>query len=114
MHERFPVSVPQRFKGRALILKMLVIEPLTANMHVVNALHTKNFSLAQSNNAFATDVKMAVTATFELVAIKEPPKSSRSMSQTEITGYIEDEQVKLLHGKQAFPKHVKTQAGDPW
>ena len=66
MHERFPVSVPQRFKGRALILKMLVIESLTANMHVVNALHTKNFSLAQSNNAFATDVKVAVTATFEL------------------------------------------------
>ena len=41
VHERFPVSVPQRFKGRALILKMLVIEPLTANMHVVSALHTK-------------------------------------------------------------------------
>ena len=71
VHERFPVSVPQRFKGRALILKMLVIEPLTANMHVVNALHTKNFSLAQSNNASATDVKMAVTATFKLVAIEE-------------------------------------------
>ena len=71
MHERFPVSVPQRFKGRALILKMLVIESLTTDMHVVNALHAKNFSLAQSDNAIAADVKMAVTATFELVAIKE-------------------------------------------
>ena len=54
-----------------MILKMLVIEPLTANMHVVNALHAKNFSLTQSDNAIAADVKMAVTATFKLVAIKE-------------------------------------------
>ena len=71
MRERFPVSVPQRFKGRALILKMLVIESLTTDMHVVNALHAKNFSLTQSDNAIATDVKMAVTATFKLVAIEE-------------------------------------------
>ena len=52
-------------------MEMLVIEPLTTDMHVVNALHAKNFSLTQSNNAIATDVKMAVTATFKLVAIEE-------------------------------------------
>ena len=54
-----------------MILKMLVIESLTTDMNVVNALHAKNFPLTQSDNAIAADVKMAVTATFELVAIKE-------------------------------------------
>ena len=52
-------------------MKMLVIEPLTTDMHVVNALQAKNFSLTQSDNAIATDVKMAVTATFKLVAIEK-------------------------------------------
>ena len=52
-------------------MEMLVIEPLTTDMHVVNALHAKNFSLTQSDNAIAADIKMAVTATFKLVAIKE-------------------------------------------
>ena len=52
-------------------MEVLVIEPFTTDMHVVNALHAKNFSLTQSGDAIAADVKMAVTATFKLVAIEE-------------------------------------------
>ena len=54
-----------------MILKMLVIESLTANMHVVNALHAKNFSLTQSDNTIVTDIKMAIAATFKLVTIEK-------------------------------------------
>ena len=52
-------------------MEMLVIEPLTTNMHVVNALHAKNFSMTHSDNAVVTDINMAIAATFKLVAIEE-------------------------------------------
>ena len=52
-------------------MEMLVIEALATNMHVVNALHAKNFSMAHSDNAIVTDIKMAIAATFKLVAIEK-------------------------------------------
>ena len=52
-------------------MEMLVIEPLTTDMHVVNALHAKNFSMTHSDNAIVTDIKMAIAATFKLVAIEK-------------------------------------------
>ena len=52
-------------------MEMLVIEALATNMHVVNALHAKNFSMTHADNAVVTDVKMAIAATFKLVAIEK-------------------------------------------
>ena len=52
-------------------MEMLVIESLATNMHVVNALHAKNFSMTHSDNAVVTDVKMAIAATFMLVAFEK-------------------------------------------
>ena len=52
-------------------MEMLVIEALATNMHVVNALHAKNFSMTHSDNTIVTDIRMAIAATFKLVAIEK-------------------------------------------
>ena len=50
---------------------MLVIESLATNMHVVNALHAKNFSMTQSDDAIVTDIEMAIAAALKLVTIEK-------------------------------------------
>ena len=52
-------------------MEMLVIEPFTTDMHVVNALHAKNFSMTHSDNAIVTDIEMAIAAALKLVAIEK-------------------------------------------
>ena len=58
--EHFPMSVPKKLKGWALLLEML-IELCSSHMKVVDALNAKKITMLQRRNAVTTDIEVTIS-----------------------------------------------------
>ena len=58
--EHFPMSVPKKFKGWALLLEML-IELCSSHMKIMDALNAKKIAMRQLCNAVTTDIEVTIS-----------------------------------------------------
>ena len=54
-----------------MILKMLVIEAYSSDIHVVNALHAENFTTMHADDAIAADIEVTIAAACKIVVSNE-------------------------------------------